>query len=372
VQTNRRSVLALAAGATLSALLQGAAVAKAKALRVLILGGTGFIGPHFVDALIAHGHSVTLFNRGRDRRKLRPGVEQRVGDRNGQVDALKGGEWDAVIDDSGYTPRQVGLTATLLKDRVAHYTFISSISAYADLKSPNIDESYPLAQLKDPTIEAVTGDTYGGLKALCESVVEQTYGKRCAVIRPTFIVGPGDSTDRFTYWPVRVSRGGEMLAPGSPSDPIQFIDVRDLADFVRLCAERRYAGIYNACTEPRSVTMGMLLDLSKRITRADTMFLWAPVRFLEHEELIGPDSSGLELPIWVSPTGEDAGAALVSCARAVAKGLRFRPLEQTIRDTLEWQRQRPAAEQTLRAGLTADRERELLQKLHGLDRSKFS
>ncbi|HUA22867.1 MAG TPA: NAD-dependent epimerase/dehydratase family protein, partial [Steroidobacteraceae bacterium] len=367
---NRRNAIELSLGAAVSALSGAPVVASAKPARVLILGGTGFIGPHFVAALTAHGHSVTLFNRGRSPLRAASNIEQLVGDRNGQVAALKGRDWDAVIDDSGYTPREVRLTATLLESHVAHYIFISSISAYADLKSPGIDENYPLAKLKDPTVEAVTADTYGGLKALCESVVEHSYPRRCAIIRPTFIAGPGDPTDRFTYWPVRVSRGGEMLAPGAPRDPIQFIDVRDLADFVRACVERGISGRYNVCTEPRAITMGMLLDLSNRITGADTEITWAGTRFLEAQRLIGPDSTGRELPIWVSPTGDDAGAALVSCARAVAKGLRFRPLEQTITDTLAWQRQRTVAEQTLRAGLTPQREVELLRLLHQAARRK--
>ncbi len=361
---NRRDLSKLAAGAALATLLDNPIRAASKPSRVLILGGTGFIGPHFVDALAGHGHSVTLFNRGRRSPQARAGVEQLIGDRTGQVDALKGRDWDAVIDDSGYTPRQVKLTADLLQGHVQQYIFISSISAYADLTPPNIDENYKLAQLKDPTVEVVNGETYGGLKVLCEQVVEQTYAARSAVIRPTFIVGPGDTTDRFTYWPTRVARGGEMLAPGSPRDPIQFIDARDLADFIRLCVERRLSGRYNLCNPPRAVTMGMLLDTSKRIAHADTKIVWASAKFLEAQKVIGPDIENNDIPIWADPAGDDAGAALVSCARAVAKGLRFRALDQTVRDTLEWQNQRPADKQTLRAGLTAERESELLKKLH--------
>lgn len=361
---NRREAT-LVAGATMLAAAAGrAAEAAARPQRVLILGGTGFIGPHFVAALSAHGHSVTVFNRGKDPAKVPAGVAQLIGDRNGQVDALKGHDWDVVIDNSGYTLRQVRLTTDVLQGHIKHYIFISSISAYADLAIPGVDENYKLAKVADPNTEDLGGGNYGGLKALCEQLVERVYQADATIIRPTYIAGPGDTTDRFTYWPVRVGRGGQMLAPGTPADPVQFIDVRDLADFVRRCAEEHLAGRFNACNPPRAVTMGSLLEASRRITGADTKFVWASVAFLTAQKLIGDDAlPGNPLPIWNPPVGEDAGAALVSPARAVSHGLRFRALEQTIRDTLEWQKQRPAAQQTLRAGLSAQRETQLLQLL---------
>jgi 2'-hydroxyisoflavone reductase len=361
---NRREATTLAGATLLAALADPAARATAPALRVLILGGTGFIGPHFVAALTARGHHVTVFNRGRDPAKVPPGVVQLIGDRNGQVAALQGHDWDAVIDNSGYTVRQVRTTAELLKGHVKRYIFISSISAYADLAVPGIDETYKLAQVADPTTEDTGGGNYGGLKALCEQLVERTYQADATIIRPTFIAGPGDTTDRFTYWPVRVARGGQMLAPGTPADPIQFIDVRDLADFVRRCVEQPLPGRFNACNPPRAVTMGALLEASRRITGADTKFVWASVQFLTAQKVIGDDAAaGNPLPIWNPPVGESAGAALVSPARAVRHGLKFRSLDQTIRDTLEWQQQRPPAQQTLRAGLSPQREAELLSKL---------
>jgi len=361
---NRREATLLAGATMLSALADPTARAAPPALRVLILGGTGFIGPHFVAALMARGHQVTVFNRGKDPQKVPAGVVQLIGDRNGQVDALRGHDWDAVIDNSGYTVRQVRLTAELLKGHVKRYIFISSISAYADLAVPGIDENYKLATLADPTTEDLGNGNYGGLKALCERLVEKSYQDDATIIRPTFIAGPGDITDRFTYWPVRVARGGAMLAPGTPADPVQFIDVRDLADFVRLCVEKHSPGRFNACNPPRAVTMGSLLQASRRITGADTTFVWASVAFLTAQKVIGDDAMpGNPLPIWNPPVGEDAGAALISPARAISRGLRFRPLEQTIRDTLEWQKQRPAAQQTLRAGLSAQREAQLLQLL---------
>ncbi len=362
---NRREATIMAGATMLSALGGATAHAAAAPLRVLILGGTGFIGPHFVAALTARGHRVTVFNRGKDAAKVPAGVGQLIGDRNGQVDALKGHDWDVVIDNSGYTLRQVRLTTDLLKGHVKHYVFISSISAYADLAVPGVDENYKLAKVADPNTEDLGGGNYGGLKALCEQLVEHSYQADATIIRPTYIAGPGDVTDRFTYWPVRVARGGEMLAPGTPADPVQFIDVRDLADFVRLCAEKHLSGRFNACNPPRAVTMGSLLEASRRITGADTKFVWASVAFLTAQKVIGDDATpGNPLPIWNAPVGDEAGAALVSPARAVSQGLRFRALDQTIRDTLEWQKQRPAAQQALRAGLAPQREAQLLKLLH--------
>jgi 2'-hydroxyisoflavone reductase len=233
-------------------------------------------------------------------------------------------------------------------------------TAYADLTPAGIDEDYKLASLDDPDAKEITEKNYGGLKAACEQIVEQTFGTRQAVIRPTYIVGPGDHTDRFTYWPVRVARGGEMLAPGVPEDPIQFIDVRDLAEFTRRCVEQRIAGRYNLCNPPGAVTMGDLLETSKRVTKANTKFRWAPLKFLDDNKLL---ESG-ELTTWSPPSGEYAGASLVSSARAVSKGLRFRTLETTVRDLLAWHEQRPAEQkQKLRAGLSPEREAELLKKL---------
>src|SRR3984957_13781528 len=281
---NRREATRLAGAALLSAVAGDAVHAAAKPVRVLILGGTGFIGPHFVAALIAGGHTVTVFNRGREAARVPAGVTQLIGDRNGQVDALKGHEWDAVVDNSGYTVRQVRLTTDLLHGHIRQYIFISSISAYADLAKPNIDENYKLAHVADPATETINGDTYGGLKALCEQLVEHKYGANATIIRPTFIAGPGDSTDRFTYWPVRVARGGDMLAPGTPDDPMQFIDVRDLADFLGLCVEKQLAGRYNACNPPRAGTLGALLETSRRVAHADTRFVWASQKFLQEHK----------------------------------------------------------------------------------------
>jgi 2'-hydroxyisoflavone reductase len=363
---NRRDLLKLGTAAAGGLLLRASAAAgdgaAARPMKVLIFGGTGFIGPHFVRELRAGGHKLTLFNRGKRNPGLFPDVETLIGDRNvaGSSNVLKGREWDVVIDDSGYFPRQVQASTEALKDHVQHYIYVSSISAYADLTPAGIDEDYQLAPLEDPDAKEITDKNYGGLKAACEQVVERTFGARQAVIRPTYIVGPGDHTDRFTYWPWRVARGGDMFAPGTPQDPIQFIDVRDFADFMRRCVEQRIAGRYNMCNPPGAVTMGDLLETSKRVTRANTKFRWAPLQFLEDNQLL---ESG-ELTTWSAPSGDSAGASLVSSARAVAKGLRFRTVETTVRDLLAWHEQRPAEQkQKLRAGLTPEREAELLKKL---------
>lgn len=366
IAVNRREAMLMAGAAAGTVLAgpawsaEGAMKGPAQALKVLLFGGTGFIGPHFVRELSAGGHQLTLVNRGKRNPGLFPNLETLIGDRNGPLDALQGRQWDVVIDDSGYLPAQVRRSTQLLQDNVRHYIFVSSISAYADLTPPGIDEGYRLATLKDPNVTTITDETYGGLKAACEQIVEQTFGERQAVIRPTYIVGPGDSSDRFTYWPVRAARGGEMLAPGSALDPIQFIDVRDLASFMRVCVERSVAGRYNACNPPGAVTIGDVLESSKRIARSNTSFAWASQSFLEKNQAL---ESG-EIPIWSPPSGKDAGAALVSSARAVAKGLRFRALEETVRDTLAWHETRPAEQKSkLRAGLTAERETQLLKQL---------
>lgn len=355
---NRRHALQLAAAAGIAAFTP--AIAAQRPLRVLILGGTGFIGPHLVASLRASGHTVTLFNRGKNNAGLPADVETLKGDRNGRLDALERGSWDVVMDNSGYVPRHVRLSAELLQDRVERYIFVSSISAYRDLAKPGIDEDYPVAQLADPTVEKVDGETYGGLKALCEQAVERIYGTRATIIRPHYIVGPGDPTDRFTYWPVRVARGGEMLAPGTANDPVQLVDVRDLAEFMQRCAEEGISGRYNICTPPRAVSMGALLDTAKRITGSDARYVWAPHPFLEAEGVL---ETG-EIPFWPPPHGDTAGFALVDSTRAVGQGLKFRDLRETVADTLAWHRTRPAKERTeLQAGLTPQREQELLRKL---------
>jgi 2'-hydroxyisoflavone reductase len=360
----RRDAFKVLGAAALSAAIGANAEARPKPLKILILGGTGFIGPHFVQALTGKQHKVTLFNRGKRDPEVKPGIEQLLGDRNGDIAALKDRDWDIVIDNSGYTPRQVRATAELLKGHVERYIFISSIAVCADFKTRGLDENSPLAVLADPTTNDVTGETYGGLKVLCEQVVEENYARNATLIRPSYICGPGDHTDRFTYWPFRVSQGGDMLAPGKPGDPFQYIDVDDLSNFVVRCAEKNIGGAFNLCTEPGSVTMGSLLETSKKVTGADTSFVWASREFLEANEIFGEKAKGNYLPIWQPGEGDDAGILLAKNAKAVKAGLKCRSLESTIKATLEWQKTRPEDKQKLKAGLSREMETELLGKLH--------
>lgn len=365
---NRRELLKIsgaAAGASLIGLPElAAARTRVKQLKVLILGGTGFIGPHFVHALTEAGHTVTLFNRGKRDPEAKSGVEQLLGDRNDNLKSLEGRDWDVVVDNSGYTPGQVRLSTALLQKRVKQYIFISSIAVYADFQNPPILENHRLAAIGDMPQDKLSEGNYGALKVLCEKVVQDAFGKRANIIRPTYICGPGDFSDRFTYWPFRVAKGGVMLAPGTPDDPIQFIDVRDLADFVTRCAEHRIAGIYNLCTPPRWATIGKLLEASRKVTGADTTFKWASAKFLIDNKAAEDEMwASQEIPIWAPPSGQSLGHGLVSSKAAEKQGLRFRALETTIRDTLEWQKGRPADKQQLRSGLSAEREKELLGKL---------
>ncbi len=328
-------------------------------MKLLILGGTVFIGRHLVDAALERGHEVTLFNRGQHNADLYPMAERLRGDRDGDLTALRGRRWDAVVDTCGYVPRVVRASAEELADAVDHYTFISTISVYPDLGSKDIDEEAPLATLDDPSVEEVTGETYGGLKVLCERAVEQVIPGRALIVRPGLIVGPHDSSDRFTYWPHRVARGGEALAPGRSEYPTQFIDARDLMDWSLQAVERRLTGVYNATGPAYTMTMGHVLDTCKDISGSDARFTWVDDSFLT-EAGVAPYT---ELPLWVPATPEMAGFATVDCGKAIAAGLTYRPLADTVRDTLAWDQTRPA--DTERAnGLKSEREAELLRSWH--------
>lgn len=325
-------------------------------LRILVLGGTGFIGPHMVGEALRRGHTVELFNRGRTNDDLFPDLTTYVGDRNNDLDALQGGKWDVVIDNSGYVPRHVADSARLLAPAASHYIFISSISVYADFGAP-MPEDAPVATLADESVEEVTGETYGALKALCEKRAAEEFGEdRLAVLRPTYICGPLDRTDRYTYWPVRTMRGGDMLWPGTPDDAIQIIDVRDLANFTIDVAEKRIRGIYNTVVPPGSFTMGELMRDSLAVTAADMTPVW-----VDHDFLQAHDAGGRELPIWVPPEADSAFAGKVSGDRAYAAGLKIRPTRETARDTLRWWKTLPEDRtDTLRAGFSPEREAALL------------
>ena len=326
-------------------------------MRVLILGGTGFIGPHMVREFLRRGHDVTLFNRGRTNNTLFPDLVTLIGDRNGGLDALEGKSWDVVIDNSGYVPRHVADSARLLSPAADHYIYVSTISAYASLAEP-LDEDAPLATIDDETVEEVTAETYGPLKALCEKRAAAEFGAdRLTILRPTYICGPGDRTDRYTYWPVRTMQGGDMVWPGRPRDEIQIIDVRDLANFTVDCAERTTRGTFNTVTPVGSFTMGELLEDSLAVTAADTAAVWMAHDFIDSQET----GSGNAFPIWVPPVPEFAGAARCSGERAVAAGLHNRPTRETARDTVTWWKTLPAERtEKMRAGLSPAIEAELL------------
>lgn len=327
--------------ATLSQTSAGAA--NRAPMKILILGGTGFLGPALVEVAQQRGHSITVFNRGRTEERIGrlPGeVERLIGDRDPNkgegLKALEGKPWDVAIDNSGYYPRMVKASAELLAPNIKQYIYVSSISAY-EAKAVNGDESTPRATLEDPTVENMGPGFayYGGLKALCEQAVEEVMRERATIVRPGFIVGPGDPTDRFTYWPVRIQRGGEVLAPGTPDDPIQIIDVRDLAAWMIHCAEDNIAGAFNACGPEKRLTMGEVMSACQRASGegspgANATITWVSAGFLEkHPEPV-------DLPIWVPPNGDSAGFHTWSNAKAIKAGLTFRPVVDTARDLLEW------------------------------------
>ena len=326
--------------------------------RLLILGGTAFLGPQIVEAARVLGYAITLFNRGKTHPELFPDLEKLRGDRDGNLKALEGRTWDVVVDTSGYVPRHVRDSVALLRDAVKQYIFISTISVYSDNSKAGMDESSPVGKLPDETTEKVTGETYGPLKALCEQAAQKAAPGKVTVIRPGLIVGPGDGTDRFTYWPVRVERGGEVLAPGTPADPIQFIDVRDLAEWTMRVARDGVLGVFNATGPKKELGIGKLLDTCKSVSGSDASFTWVDAPFLE-EQKVGAWS---DMPVWVPPTGETAGFARVSRSKAVARGLTFRSLAATVQDTLSWWKSQPKERQaTLRAGIKPEREAEVLK-----------
>ncbi len=330
-------------------------------MKLLMLGGSIFLGKHIVEYALARGHEITLFNRGEHSPDLFPEAEKLRGDRNGDLAALQGRQWDAALDTSGYIPRAVQASTRVLKDAVKHYTFISSISTYADFSTPGLNEDAPVAKLDDETVEVVTNETYGALKALCEQAAAANMPGRVLMVRPGLIVGPDDPTDRFTYWPCRVARGGEMLAPGEPDDPTQFIDVRDLAGWIVRMVEAKKIGTYNATGPDYLLSMGQFLDECKAVTASDVRFTWtgeAFARDLMEKELVN-------FQPWVP--SEYAGMRSANCQKAYAQSLTFRPLAETIRDTLDWKLSRPTRDEML-SGPNPEQERELLREFHELTR----
>ncbi len=340
--------------------------APPKALDLLILGGTGFIGPCQVRYAVSRGHKVSVFNRGRRQADLPDSVEHLVGDRNDNLESLKGRKWDVVIDNPTTLPRWVRDSGQLLADATSLYVFISTISVYADTSKPGMDEDTPLLpyQGKDAMAEKeITNSLYGPLKALSEKEVQKWFPGRSAIVRPGLIVGPGDPSDRFTYWPVRIDRGGEVLAPGVPADPVQFIDARDLSEWTIRVAEMRVTGTFNATGPRAQLGMAEMLYGIRAITSGnnDIRFTWADADFLDEQKV----SPWMDMPVWVPPRGEEAGFSRVSVSRALAEGLTFRPLAETARDTLAWFKNLPDARRAkMQAGLTAERERAVLAAWH--------
>lgn len=367
----REFIAAGAAAMSLLALPAGAlAAAKPKPLKLLVLGGTGFLGPHFVEAARKRGHTLTLFNRGKTNPDKFSGedyrdIEQLHGDRKTDLSALEGERnWDAVLDTSAYIPADVTRSAKLLAPKVKQYLLVSTISVYAKNDVP-ADENSPLAVLADPSVDKVSNETYGGLKALCEKAVEAEMPGRATVVRPGLIVGPGDNSDRFTYWPARADRGGEILAPGSAQDPTQFIDVRDLAAFLLATIENGHVGIYNADGEPGALTMGAVLRESQRASGKKSTLTWVPADFLEAQKV----SAWGDMPAWIPARGEYAGFGRTSVSKARAAGLTYRPLRDTVRDTLAWWRKLPEERRAKpKAGLAAAREAEVLTAWHAQEK----
>ena len=377
-------------GCARSAARDGAKPVVGKPLSILVLGGTGFLGPHFVEAARAKGHQLTLFNRGKSNPTRFSGeefkdLEQLQGDRKTDLSALEGTRrWDAVLDTSAYFPGDVTRSASLLTKRVDQYTIISSISVYADNSTPGADEAAAVATMENAeAAKEITGENYGALKALSEQAAEKALPGRTTVVRPGLIVGPGDHTDRFTYWPARAARGGEILAPGAASNPTQFIDVRDLAAFLLHLIEARTTGVFNADAAPGTINMGALLSACQlagtqandiqcvrapcpQPPEASSTVTWVPADFLEAQKV----SAWQEMPVWIPPTGEYAGFGLRSTTKAQAAGLKYRPLQETVDDTLQWwlglseeRRAKP------KAGLAAAREAEVLKAWHAQNKA---
>ena len=391
--TTRREFIAvaLASGAALSI----GRLARAEGRRdgkktILILGGTGFLGPKTTDAAVARGHTVTLFNRGKReamrKQAGRPsvvpkGVEVLYGNRDPKLHAdekddsspmglesLKGRQWDAVIDTSGQIPRHVAASADLLAPAAKQYIYISSVSAYKDNSKVGADESDEnLCTLDDPTVETM-GDhfeNYGGLKVLCEKAAAKAFPGKAAIVRPGLIVGPGDTTGRFTYWPVRMQEAtgerAEVLAPGTPEDPIQLIDVRDLGEWLVKLVEDGTMGTFDAVGPPTGLTIGTMLDACKAASKNEAKLTWANAEFLEEQHV----SAWMDMPVWIPPKGDSTGFHQRKCERAVKAGMKQRPIAVTAKETLEWFNGLPEdIRAKIRGGLSPEREKEVLAAWH--------
>jgi len=363
MQTTRRDVLrlaGLAAGATLLNTRPRAARAQAgradRSMRLLILGGTGFIGPHLVWAAAERGHRISIFTRGRAEADLPEGVEALVGDRDGDLDALRGREWDACIDNTGYVPRIVRDSAELLRGRVGRYLFTSSRMAYADFRAPDKTEDAPRGVLEDPTTEDVSSH-YGPLKAACEDVVTELYDEAATIVRPTAVAGPGDRSERFTWWARRVRRGGDILAPGAPTDPIQYIDARDLGEFMVRLVERGHAGAFNAAGPHSDMGVGAFLNGLRALTGEPVRLVWMDWETLERMGV----RSRREIPMAVPPKIPGETRSPVNNDKSIAHGLSFRPMATTAMDAMAAWDALPESERPGTSRMTPEQERRAIE-----------
>ncbi|MFZ3588739.1 NAD-dependent epimerase/dehydratase family protein [Bacillus sp. DJP31] len=325
-------------------------------MNILILGGTRFLGRHLVDECMRRGHEVSIFTRGKTNSELYPDIERLIGDRDGDISSLKGKKWDAVIDTSGYVPRIVNDSTSLLASSCNVYTFISSISVYKDFSNKGLTEESAVATLEDETVEEITGETYGALKALCEVEVKKTFPDRHLIIRPGLIVGPYDHTDRFTFWPKRMGSGGEILAPGDPKTPVLFIDVRDLASFVIQQLENKSIGTYHVTGPNEALSMGEFLGACQEALTPNARLTWVGEKFLDENEV----KFWTDLPIYI-PIGVGMdGFSSINTEKAFQAGLTVRPLKETIKDTYDWCLTRDENYEFL-SGLQPERELRLLK-----------
>lgn len=365
--STRRTFLSSMAAAGALAPFASAAAGRprlASPQQILVLGGTAFLGPHFVRAAVANGHTVTLFNRGKTNPGLFPDLEQLRGDREkGDLESLKGRTFDAVVDTSGYVPAHVEATARLFADHCKHYQFISTISVYGSFgeRPDTIDETTAVGTVGEDDVAKVSTirqsmPFYGPLKARCEAAAEAAMPGKVANLRPGLIVGPGDSSDRFTWWPVRIDKGGEVLAPGDPDGHVQFVDVRDLAAFMLHCIEQAVAGTYNVNGFAGRVSMGDLLAACKCATSNAVTLTWVSEEFLAQNDV----RPWMQMPLWIPRDNR----SVVDNKKAIAAGLRFRPVGDTVRDTLQWAKAERGDKPFERTGLPAPREQELLAKWH--------
>ena len=322
-------------------------------LRILILGGTGWVGPNQVRSALARGHEVTLFNRGITNPGLFPDLETLIGDRNGDLAALAGREWDVVIDNSANIPRWVRLSTEVLQGSVGKYLFVSSTGVYIPYLATDIHEDAPVDTIEDTDTEVVDMRTFGALKALAEDAARDAFPDSHLVLRPTYIVGPGDPTDRYTYWPVRLARGGEVLAPGTPDDPMQHVDVRDLAAFMIKALEDDLTGTMNVVGPREPLTMGSLLERTRAAIGSDAELVWVDAAFLRDHDLPA-------LTYWTEPSGDFLGMMQVNGDRAFDAGFEMRTLEETAAETLEWFNAQDAERRELHAGLATEREAEMI------------